>query len=95
MKSKVIELNIVQVNKEIATFNCSNKVSGVIHTQDKGPVTAILDGGYVMGEFHCPACFVGQISDLAIDIINAEEKCGGDYTQHKTTFASNVFKTLH
>ena len=95
MKTKIINLEITRVNKQVAIFNCDNKVSGVVHTQDSGSVTAILDGGYVMGDFHCPACFVDQIADLAIDIINAESKCGGDYAQHKTSFASNVFKTLH
>jgi len=92
---KVIEMELTVVNKDVATFNCGNKISGVVHVTDCGSVTAILDGGYVMNDFHCPGCFAKQISNLTIDIINAESKCGGDYAQYKTSFASNVFKTIH
>jgi hypothetical protein len=45
-----VELNLVIVNKEIATFNI-NGISGVVHLPSSGPVTVVLDGGYVLGEF--------------------------------------------
>ncbi len=40
-----VELNLVIVNKEIATFNINGAISGVVHLPSSGPVTVVLDGG--------------------------------------------------
>ena len=59
-----VELNLKEVNKEVAVFNCEKKVSGVIHTTEDGKTTVVLDGGYVLGKFNCPHCAVTEISML-------------------------------
>lgn len=52
-----VELSLAVVNKEIATFNINGAISGVVHLPSSGPVTVVLDGGYVLGEFHCAVCY--------------------------------------
>lgn len=44
-----IEIGLAIVNKEIATFNINGAISGVVHLPSTGPVTVVLDGGYVLG----------------------------------------------
>lgn len=51
-----VELSLAIVNKDLATFNVNGAISGVVNLPTSGPVTVVLDGGYVLGEFHCPAC---------------------------------------
>ncbi|MFX2553419.1 hypothetical protein V6269_05700 [Enterobacter roggenkampii] len=78
-----VELNLVIVNKEIATFNINGAISGVVHLPSSGPVTVVLDGGYVLGEFHCPVCAVKHISLLSVKFAEAQNACGMSYYDHK------------
>lgn len=78
-----VELNLVIVNKEIATFNINGAISGVVHLPSSGPVTVVLDGGYVLGEFHCPVCAVKHISFLFVNFAEAQKSCGMSYYYHK------------
>ena len=78
-----VELNLVIVNKEIATFNINGAISGVVHLPSSGPVTVVLDGGYVFGEFHCPVCAVKHISSLPVNFAEAQKSCGMSYNDHK------------
>ncbi|HGN8650437.1 TPA: hypothetical protein ACK1V7_001858 [Enterobacter cloacae] len=78
-----VEMGLVIVNKEIATFNINGAISGVVHMPSPGPVTVVLDGGYVLGEFHCPVCAVKDISLLAINFAEAQNACGMSYYDHK------------
>ncbi|HHK9553118.1 TPA: hypothetical protein ACQZHX_002484 [Enterobacter sichuanensis] len=78
-----VELNLVIVNKEIATFNINGAISGVVHLPSSGPVTVVLDGGYVLGEFHCPVCAVKNISLLSVNFEEAQKSCGMSYYDHK------------
>lgn len=78
-----VELNLVIVNKEIATFNINGAISGVVHLPSSGPVTVVLDGGYVFGEFHCPVCAVKHISSLSVNFAEAQKSCGMSYNDHK------------
>lgn len=78
-----VELNLVIVNKEIATFNINGAISGVVHLPSSGPVTVVLDGGYVLGEFHCPVCAVENISLLSVNFAEAQNACGMSYYDHK------------
>ncbi|WP_336340869.1 hypothetical protein [Enterobacter cloacae] len=78
-----VELNLVIVNKEIATFNINGAISGVVHLPSSGPVTVVLDGGYVLGEFHCPVCAVKHISLLSVKFAEAQNSCGMSYYDHK------------
>lgn len=77
MKSKItaVELNLTIVNKEIATFNIIGTVSGVIHLPSSGTATVVLDGGYVLGEFHCPLCAVKSIALLSANITEFQNLC--------------------
>lgn len=79
----IVELNLAAVNKEIATFNISGAISGVVHLPSSGPVTVVLDGGYVLGEFHCPVCGVKHISLLSVNFAEAQNACGMSYYDHK------------
>ncbi|CZV66639.1 hypothetical protein [Enterobacter cloacae] len=78
-----VELNLAVVNKEIATFNINGAISGVVHLPSSGPVTVVLDGGYVLGEFHCPVCAVKHISLLSVNLAEAQNACGMSYYDHK------------
>lgn len=71
-----VELNPVIVNKDIATFNINDAISGVIHLPSSGPVTVVIDGGYVLGEYDCPACAVKHISLLSVKFAEAQNSCG-------------------
>ena len=81
-----VELNLVIVNKEIATFNINGAISGVVHLPSSGPVTVVLDGGYVLGEFHCPVCAVKHIRLLSMDFTAALNACGMSYYDHKRQY---------
>lgn len=78
-----VELNLVIVNKDIATFNINDAISGVVHLPSSGPVTVVIDGGYVLGEFDCPACAVKHISLLSVKFAEAQNSCGMSYYDHK------------
>lgn len=78
-----IEMGLAIVNKEIATFNINGIISGVVHLPSSGPVTVVLDGGYVLGEFHCPVCAVKRISLLSVKFAEAQNSCGMSYYDHK------------
>ncbi|MFZ4251418.1 hypothetical protein ACEV6G_05015 [Enterobacter ludwigii] len=81
-----VELRLAIVNKEIATFNINGAISGVVHLPASGPVTVVLDGGYVLGEFHCPGCAVKNISLLSMDFTPAQNACGMSYYDHKRQY---------
>ncbi|MCK7312756.1 hypothetical protein [Enterobacter bugandensis] len=78
-----VELSLAIVNKEIATFNINGIISGVVHLPSSGPVTVVLDGGYVLGEFHCPVCAVKHISLLSVKFAEAQNACGMFYYDYK------------
>ncbi|MBW4191537.1 hypothetical protein JW309_04455 [Enterobacter bugandensis] len=81
-----VELNLIVVNKDIATFNINGVLSGVVHLLSSGPVTVLLDGGYVLGEFHCPVCAVKEISLLSASFAEAQNTCGMSYYDYKRQF---------
>lgn len=81
-----IEMGLAIVNKEIATFNINGAISGVVHLPTSGPVTVVLDGGYVLGEFHCPVCAVKHLSLLSMDFTAAQNACGMSYYDHKRQY---------
>lgn len=78
-----IEMGLAIVNKEIATLNINGIISGVVHLPSSGPVTVVLDGGYVLGEFHCPVCAVKHISLLSVNFTEAQNACGMSYYDYK------------
>ena len=78
-----VELSLAIVNKALATFNVNGASSGGVHLPSTGPVTVVLDGGYVLGEFHCPACAVKDISMLSASFAEAQNSCGMSYYDHK------------
>lgn len=78
-----IEMGLAIVHKEIATFNINGIISGVVHLPSSGPVTVVLDGGYVLGEFHCPVCAVKHISLLSVNFTEAQNTCGMSYYDYK------------
>ncbi|HCM9121868.1 TPA: hypothetical protein N5K96_000482 [Enterobacter hormaechei subsp. oharae] len=78
-----VELSLRIVNKDLATFNANGAISGVVHLPTSGPVTVVLDGGYVLGEFHCPACAVKDISMLSASVAEAQNSCGMSFYDHK------------
>ncbi|MHA0950782.1 hypothetical protein [Enterobacter ludwigii] len=77
-----VELSLAIVNKNLATFNFNGAISGVVHLPSSGPVTVVLDGGYVLGEFHCPVCAVKHISLLSVNFAEAQNACGMSYYDH-------------
>ena len=88
MKSTIttVEMNLAIVNKDLATFNINGAISGVVHLPSSGPVTVVLDGGYVLGEFHCPVCAVQYISLLSVNFAEAQNACGMSFYDHKRQY---------
>ncbi|MDH1318616.1 hypothetical protein N5C39_09580 [Enterobacter bugandensis] len=88
MKSTIttVEMNLAIVNKDLATFNINGAISGVVHLPTSGPVTVVLDGGYVLGEFHCPVCAVQHISLLSVNFAEAQNACGMSFYDHKRQY---------
>ena len=88
MKSTIttVEMNLAIVNKDLATFNINGAISGVVHLPSSGPVTVVLDGGYVLGEFHCPICAVEHISLLSVNFAEAQNACGMSFYDHKRQY---------
>lgn len=88
MKSTIttVEMNLAMVNKDLATFNINAAISGVVHLPSSGPVTVVLDGGYVLGEFHCPVCAVKHISLLSVNFAEAQNACGMSFFDHKRQY---------
>lgn len=78
-----VEMNLAITNKDLATFNINGAISGVVPLPSSGPVTVVLDGGYVLGEFHCPVCAVKHISLLSVNFAEAQNACGMSYYDHK------------
>lgn len=89
MKTNIIKMKLTQATRELATFNCGGKVSGVIHAPDKGKVTVLLDEGYLVGHFCCSVCAIDAISDIYIAIFECE-KYSGPYEAYKNAFKSGV-----
>lgn len=85
----VLKFDLIEVNEDIATFKCNDKISGIFHTVKNGETTVILDGGYVLGVFHCPHCAIEEIRKLYINIYKAEKK-NGDYQSHKKSIISSL-----
>nr|DAG56878.1 MAG TPA: hypothetical protein [Caudoviricetes sp.] len=78
-----VEMNLAIVNKDLATFNINGAISGVVHLPSSGSVTVVLDGGYVLGEFHCSICAVKHLSLLSVNFAEAQDACGMSYYDHK------------
>lgn len=81
--STTVELSLTIVNKNLATFNVNGAISGVVHLPSSGPVTVVIDGGYVLGEFNCPVGAVKHISSLSVKFAEAQNSCGMSYYDHK------------
>ncbi|MFH8134183.1 DNA breaking-rejoining protein [Pantoea osteomyelitidis] len=71
---KVYDFKIRPLNKSLASFNCNNKVSGVIHLEKDGVTTVVIDGQYNLGVYDCPYCAIEAITDLTFLIEAAEAK---------------------
>lgn len=83
---KSTEFELRRVNNVIATFKCNDSVSGVMHCPSNGPITIVLDGGYVLGEFHCEVCAIREISLLTINIEDADKLYGASYSRYKELY---------
>lgn len=90
-----VEFNLSPLNKSIALFKCQKSLSGVIHVSDENETTVILDGGYVLGEFHCQMCAIKAISLLAVKIADYEKTGSGNYRDYKCDYTERVFQTIH
>lgn len=90
IKTKVIhvEMTVKHIGNNFAHFNCGENVKGTIHVPEKGKVTVILEGEYILGEFHCVVCAVDAITDLSSKVIVSEEICGMTYSAYKTSIAN-------
>ena len=82
----VVDISLQQINKDLAVFDAGGIVSGVVHIPDHDKATVLLDGGHVLGAFHCPACAIKTIGELAANLDSAEKRCGMSYSEHKRQF---------
>lgn len=90
-----VEFNLSPLNKSIALFKCQKSLSGVIHVSDENETTVILDGGYVLGEYHSQMCAIKAISLLAVQIADYEKTGFGNYRDYKCDYTERVFQTIH
>ncbi|NUL36600.1 DNA breaking-rejoining protein [Kosakonia sacchari] len=90
-----IEFKIKALNKDFASFNCGNDITGIIHVPDKGNVTVIFEGRYVFGSFDCPACAVDAITDLHAELIFANKTFGMDYAEYKVLYKNTSASKVH
>lgn len=80
----IINLRLTAINNELALFNCENSIAGVIHTVHSG-TTVVLDGGYVLGKFGCVHAAVDVLSNVHIQLHEAEKE-SGTYTAYRNAF---------
>jgi hypothetical protein len=92
---KRAEIELLKVNADLASFKCNSSVFGIVHLPDSGPVTVLLDGGYVLGEFDCPVCAVKGITYLCLAIDDAEKLSGMNYKAYKQAFKSGSLSRMH
>lgn len=95
MKIVEVEFELQVVNKELAFFNCNKKVSGVIHAAESGKPTVVLDGCYLLGNFHCTHCAIKAIGLLAAKITDCESAGFGSYRSYKLDYSEKVFQAIH
>lgn len=92
---KTTEITLSKINSDLAAFKCNTSVSGFVHLPDNGAVTVVLDGGYELGAFHCPACAVKAISLLCVEVEEAEKNSGMSYQAYKSAFAAGSKSQMH
>lgn len=90
-----VEFDLMPINKSVALFKCQKSLSGVIHVSDENETTVILDGGYVLGEYHCQISAIKVISLLAVQIADCEKEGFGNYKDYKCDYTERVFRTIH
>lgn len=90
-----IELELIKVNNEVAFFKCGKLLSGVIHTTEKDGVTVILDGCYLLGNFHCHSCAIKTIGMLVVKISDGEKVGFGSYRGYKLDYSEKVLRAIH
>ena len=83
---EIINLKLVAVNQELATFNCENSLTGVIHTT-LSDTAVVLDGGYVLGQYDCTHCAIDALTNAYIKLHDSEKE-SGSYASYKAAFNS-------
>lgn len=87
MKSlTIINLRLVDINNELALFNCEDSITGVIHTVPS-KTTVVLDGGYVLGQYGCVHKAVDELTNVHIHLHEAEKE-NGTYAAYKNAFSA-------
>lgn len=69
---KAIKLELKRASQNICLFNYADKVSGIFYINKGGETSVILEGEYVMGKYHCPICALDMLTDLVVQILEAE-----------------------
>lgn len=86
----IINLRLSAINNDLASFNCEDSITGVIHTTPVGSTTIVFDGGYVFGMYDCPGCAIDELTDAYINLHEAEKE-NGTYAEYKKNFFWAVF----
>ncbi|HHT1485781.1 TPA: DNA breaking-rejoining protein [Enterobacter hormaechei] len=82
----IISLRLTAINNELAVFNCEDTITGVIHTVPS-KTTVVLDGGYVLGRYRCVHKAVDELTNVHIQLHEAEKE-SGTYATYKNAFNS-------
>lgn len=95
VECKKTEIILSEINSELASFKCNTTLSGVVHLPKTGAITVVLDGGYDLGTFHCPACALKAISFLCIEVEEADKHSGMNYHAYKSAFKAGTASRVH
>lgn len=85
----IINLRLSVINRDLASFNCEDSITGLIHTTPVGSTTIVLDGGCVFGVYDCPNCAIDELTGAYINLHEAEKE-HGNYTSYKSAFKSGL-----
>ncbi|KAA5927829.1 MULTISPECIES: DNA breaking-rejoining protein [Pantoea] len=85
----IINFQLCAINSELASFNCEGSITGVIHTTPSN-TTVVLDGGYVLGRYGCVHKAVDELTDIHMQLHDAEKE-NGTYTEYKKNMVGTVF----
>jgi hypothetical protein len=89
----IVSLRVSAVNQELALFNCEDSITGVIHTVPSN-TAVVLDGGYVLGQFGCVHKAVDELTEVYIQLHEAEKE-NGTYAAYKNALNAGLASSRH
>ncbi|MCW1825745.1 hypothetical protein OLZ31_02595 [Enterobacter asburiae] len=83
MASYHVSVNVLKLNNNYSLFKINDIVSGLIFEERDKQAAVIMDGGYVLGKFHCFSCAIDELKNVVCNYIIARHNCGIEYSDYK------------